>query len=54
MFYNHPIHGSPDIEDIEEMREECQDWVCSQCGAGHPFWHKECWHCRCKLPEQEG
>jgi hypothetical protein len=47
MYYNHPIHGDPTPEEVQEFSEYCRDsrWVCKECGRSHPGHHKSCWHC---------
>lgn len=47
MYYNHPIHGDPDSEEVQEFREYLRQsrWECPKCGRIHPSWHTSCWYC---------
>jgi hypothetical protein len=46
--WNHPIHGDPTPDEMEEYRQHCRDtsWQCPTCGRVHPEHHKTCWHCK--------
>lgn len=46
MYYNHPIHGDPDPEELEEFRESMRGyWTCHKCKREHPMWHGSCFYC---------
>ena len=48
MYYNHPIHGDPTPEEVEEFRQSCRGgrWTCLSCGRSHSEFHKKCWWCK--------